>query len=106
MSWMTLILVVLASARTWRLLAMDGIAFRVRNWVHKRLPTMMQEGWYCPFCLGFWLACLWVLTGVLWGNTTAWTFVAGCFALNYAAAQLNAWLDERPVTDSGGEIGE
>jgi hypothetical protein len=105
-SWFVFILAVLAGARTWRLLAVDGIAFRVRNGVDQIGWPMLSEGWYCPFCLGFWVTSAWLLTGYLVGDTAAWLVTAGCFAASYAQAQLNAWLDVHPITEGGGEIGD
>lgn len=105
MTWFVFVLAALAAARTWRLATMDVISERWRMWMAPKLPDFWLDGYFCPFCSGFWIACAWVGSAVAWGDTWPWQLIAGCFAANYAAAQLNAWLDERPVTDAGGEIG-
>lgn len=47
----------------------------------------------CPFCVGFWLSVVGVVSWLLAGDTLAWQAVALVFALNYVHAHLNAALD-------------
>lgn len=103
MTWFTLLIACLASARLWRLATLDGITFWFRNLVD-RAPGWVYDLVYCPFCLGWWISLFLVTTGFFWGETVWWLIPVGALAANYVGAQLNAWLDIKPVTDSGGEI--
>lgn len=110
MTALILILSALAGARTWRLLAVDDFGRPFRD-VYYRIFN--KDGWYewadglltCPFCMGFWVTGLWLLAGLLTGGHIIWIFAAGCFACNFVGAQLNAWLDVRPIEDKS-EIGD
>lgn len=103
MSPLQWLLCVLASARTWRLASMDEIGFGFRNLVY-RGPDWMHRALICPFCSGYYWATLWVGSGLVFGSSIVWQLVAGSLGVNWLAGQLNAWLDERPVHDGGGEI--
>lgn len=92
----------LASARVWRLLTTDEITVKFRDWLYDRSwfwegedlePSFWQRGFDCPFCLGFWITALFVLTGVLFAGTV-WFIIAGAFAANYVGALLNAHFDK------------
>lgn len=118
MTVLILILAALAGARTWRLIVVDGITEPVRKWIRSKLFRLqasgskrkqmigdkIEEGIECPFCLGFWLTAAWLAVGLASGGATWFILVAGAFACNYLGAQLNAWLDVKPITDGGGEI--
>lgn len=105
---LVLVVSALAGARTWRLASIDEIALPFRNLyfrVFRRHYEWAAKLMDCPFCLGFWLTTGWVLTGLAWGDTVWWWVAAGPFAANYLGAQLNAWLDVRPIEDKN-EIGD
>lgn len=102
----------LASARTWRLLAIDDIALSFRNAYYSFFSLFGEKGYLwgdalltCPFCLGFWVTAIWVTVGLLSGGALWWLIPAGVFAANFVGGQLNAWLDVRPVEDKT-EIGD
>ncbi len=110
-----LLLAALAGARTYRLIAIDSAGEPARRLIRRLIfklgkrgkdhaADLVEEGAECPFCIGFWVTSLWVLTGLLWGGTFVWLLFAGCFAANYVGGQLNAWLDVKPIKDGGGEI--
>jgi hypothetical protein len=87
-----LVLVVLvsavAAARVFRLLVVDDITYRLRNWVSRR-SEWVQEGFHCPWCMGYWISLLFVVTGLLaMGVFTWWGVVAGGFAASYVQARL------------------
>lgn len=114
MTWFVFVLVILASARTWRLADLDEAGYPIRRayfWIshrfdsrgYTRLSDLVMSAASCPFCSGYWYAVIWFLTGWFWGGTLVWMLLAGSFAANYVAAQLNAWLDIKPVHDGGGE---
>lgn len=78
--WYALVLLALASFRSWRLLAEDDILDRPRRYVTRLGSTWQKEGdqlpkdyrmglnnfLTCPWCLGFWMALAW------WGAWQAW----------------------------------
>lgn len=104
-----LLISALAGARIWRLLAVDDIAMPFRN-LYYRIFTGRAYDWAdglltCPFCMGFWVTALVFVTGVLTSGCTLWLIVMGVFAANFIGAQLNAWLDVRPISDKS-EIGD
>ncbi len=70
--WYSLVLLALASFRTWRLLAEDDITESLRRYVTRLprrwkvgeiIPASYREGLAgfieCPWCLGFWCAVAW-----------------------------------------------
>jgi thiosulfate reductase cytochrome b subunit len=108
------ILAGLAAARTWRLLAVDGAGQPARGLWHRlalkvhgdsmagrryRIANSMLEGFYCPFCLGFWLTAAWVGTGLAWHDTWPWQLAAGSFALSYVAGHLGAHFDKDAIDE-------
>lgn len=62
--WYELILLGLASWRTWVLLSSDTILDGARRYVTKW--KSVEEFIECPYCLGFWVALAW------WGAWQAW----------------------------------
>ena len=79
--WYILILLALASYRTWRLLAEDEILERPREWLiggRKRLAEFVV----CPWCLGFWVALGW------WGAWQIWEFGTEVVAVPLALSAL------------------
>lgn len=110
-----LLIATLAGARSYRLVAIDTageparrvirmLIFRLMRRGQDKKADLIEEGAECPFCIGYWMTSLWVLTGLLWGTTLVWLLLAGSFAANYVGGQLNAWLDAKPIKDGGGEI--
>lgn len=93
----------LAAARVWRLLAKDDIGIHARN-LHQRLVSKvgrferlaksLDEMYYCPWCLGFWICAAFVATGIALGGPV-WWIVAGAFAANYISANLNVHLGDK-----------
>ena len=94
--WYVLILLSLASYRTWRLLAEDEILDRPRNWLLKLDPKWREEGdptgpdyreklgnfLSCPWCLGFWITLGW------WGAWQIDGFWTTVFAVPMALSAL------------------
>ena len=105
-NWYVLILLALASFRTWRLLAEDDILDRPRRYVTRLSPTWQDDGdptgpdyrvtlgtfIGCPWCLGFWLTLAW------WGAWQIWPHGTTVVAVPMALSALVA-LTER-VTSS------
>jgi hypothetical protein len=56
--WYTLLLLGFAAWRTWCLLASDTIFNRPRRYVTTRW-AWTEEFLDCPYCLGFWVSCVW-----------------------------------------------
>ena len=94
--WYVLILLALASYRTWRLLAEDDILDRPRKWLLRLDPKWEKEGdptgphyraylgtfISCPWCFGFWLTLGW---WIAWQIDGFWTTV---FAVPMAISAL------------------
>lgn len=94
------ILVTLAAARTFRLLAYDTITLGLRKWYGRvlgKLPprkaAAMWEAWFCPACLGFWLALGWAITALAWSDTLIWQVLAVALSTNYLGMLANGLLD-------------
>lgn len=109
MSFLVVLVVsALAGARLWRLFAVDAAGWPLRSLYFGLIPNkwfgVAADGANCPFCMGFWITSAVFASGLAWSDTWGWKLVAGVFAANYIGAQLNAWLDNKPITDGGGEI--
>lgn len=56
-----------------------------------------SEGLGCPWCVGFWIGVLVLVTLALEGGpgeaSVWWRYVAGAFTLNWIAAQIGSRLD-------------
>lgn len=99
MNALVLLLVVLisavAAARVFRLLTKDGITWPLRNGIQRLNWGWLNEGWFCPFCMGFWVSLAFVWTGlVTFDIFTWWGLVAGTLAANYVAAAYFAAVEE------------
>jgi hypothetical protein len=99
-AWLVLLLVVLATARVWRLLVVDGITegFRIRLIASvqdrpRRWRDAFHDALFCPFCVGFWILLMLLASALAWSDEVAWQLVVGAFALNYVSGQFNARLD-------------
>lgn len=92
MTWLTWLLIILASARTFRLLAIDTITEPLRK-LTDRGPAWLQMLMVCPWCLGAYVSLAWVWTGYLWGSTAVWLVFAGAFAVNYVQAWMSVRFD-------------
>lgn len=99
-TWLIFVLVLLASARTFRLLAFDEVAEPFRTGYAKtvgilpdRLAVKMWEALECPWCAGYWWAAGWTITALAWHDAILWQMVAFSFAANYVAATLNGLYD-------------
>lgn len=116
---LVLLLCAAASARLWRLAAIDEagaplrrlqelISDRLagpevvasqarlsrRRQMRIRAAASLEEGWHCPYCLGLWIAVALVASALAWHETVLWQLVVGAFALNYVAATINALIDK------------
>ena len=94
--WYVLILLALASYRTWRLLAEDDILDRPRNALLRLDPKWRKEGdptgsdyretlgnfISCPWCLGFWIVIAW------WAAWQIWEFGTEVVAVPMALSAL------------------
>lgn len=49
-------LIALAAYRVTRLIAVDDITYRPRQWVGRRLPPYVDALVTCPWCVGFWVS--------------------------------------------------
>lgn len=59
----------------------------------------LVSGLGCPYCVGFWVGCvvllsLWLAGGPGVGTWEPWRWVAGAFTMNYIAAHLGARLGD------------
>jgi hypothetical protein len=103
-----LLIVVLASARLWRLCLVD----KTSNWFAwvagtalAQTARLMPKRWRgpyvetaisglgCPYCWGWWLTLGTLSSALAWSDQLWWQIVFGALALNYAGGTLNAKLD-------------
>lgn len=105
-----LLLVLGLTLRLSRLVVTDDlgamwIAEPAQEWATRRKTVEARKrairyvgGLECPFCVGFWLAGLALLTLLLAGGpgeaADAWRWLAGWFTLNYVAAHIGARLGD------------
>ena len=105
-----LLLLVLATLRVTRLVTTDnlpgqwwiyGPAYK-RAYGHARTSGIPWWGKYiegltCPFCVGFWIGLVGVLSLLLVGGpgdaADWWRWLAGAFALNYVVGHVSSRLD-------------
>ncbi len=107
-AWLVLLISLLASARLWRLLTVDGITFPARKaWsvligkiggsedgtARRQLATELDEGFYCSFCSGFWIALGVLFTALAWHDTIAWQLGMGALAINWLAGHANSRIE-------------
>lgn len=95
-AWLLFVVVLLASARTFRLLAFDTILQTPRDYLEVYVfphSKFLRDGFYCPNCAGFWYCLLWAASALAWHDTWPWQLAAFAFAGNYAAAVLNGVYD-------------
>ena len=117
LSLFTGLLAVLGAARITRVIVTDDIGlWYIRgplvSWVIKHEPdhfgwrSRLWSGLDCPFCVGFWVGVLVLVSLAAVGgpdaDTTAatiWRWVMAAFALNYVTAHVGARLGD--VSDDG-----
>jgi hypothetical protein len=104
-----LALLLLATARCTRLVTTDNLpgqwwiygplykrAYGRRGETPPRWARYL-EGLTCPFCVGFWIGCVGLLSLWLVGGPGHaeewWRWLAGAFAMNYVVAHVSARLD-------------
>lgn len=83
------ILLALAAWRIWQLLADDTIFDRPRRYITVR-SAALAEFIECPYCLGFWIALLWVIAFAIWPTETLWAALP--FAVNAGVVAVHRWL--------------
>lgn len=81
----------------------DDLVLDLREQEAPRLGwrSRLVSGLSCPFCVGFWLGCLVLVTLALVGGPDArgtaadvWRWVAAAFALNYVVAHVGTRLGD------------
>lgn len=88
-SVLTAVVVVLASARLWRLAAVDSLTDSIRE----ILPDKVTPFLACPFCSGFWIALGVAASAIAWADTWPWWLILGSLAVSYIGGHLNRVLD-------------
>lgn len=97
--WWTFLLLTLAGARTWRLVAKDTVLDRPRRWAlgtdEEDLPTVRYREKLdvlvtCPWCAGFWLTLGWFIA---WWIDSRTLVVAAVAAASHVVG-MQAKLDE------------
>ncbi len=96
-----LVLIVGLAARLTRLVVVDAIASRFRDWIRwigEQIGDARGLVWAddlvtCPFCVGFWISAAVVASWATVGHTGVWRLVAAAFTLSYAAGHLVGRLD-------------
>lgn len=120
-AWLTLLLATLAALRVWRLLVVDdaGHPFRVLkhhvlrliqgkasvdSW-RGRVVESLEEGYGCPFCLGFWLVLVSTASAFAWSTEWWWQWPAAALAGSWIVGHLGAQLDKpNPVAPTAPEL--
>lgn len=63
----------------------------------KKAWSKYLDGLTCPFCVGFWIGCVALLSLYLVGGPGEadlwWRYAAGAFALNWVVGHVSAYLD-------------
>jgi hypothetical protein len=95
----------LATLRVSRLVTTDSIgqwwfygpAFKAATKDGPKWWSKYIEGLNCPFCIGFWIGCVGVLSLWLVGGpgdaAEWWRYLGGAFALNYLVGHVAKYLD-------------
>jgi hypothetical protein len=107
--FLDVVLLFLATLRVSRLVTTDNvpgqwwifIPLNKRAYRHgaHRVPwwTKYLDGLQCPFCVGFWIGLVGLLTLILVGGPGHadlwWRYLAGAFALNYVVGHVAKNLD-------------
>lgn len=116
-----LVLTALASARIWRGLIIDDVGLPVRfkfgrfvewlrpdprnkeerrkHWRRNRAAEILDEGFYCSFCSGFWITLAVLATALAWHDQIWWQLLAGALAVNYVTGHLNSKIDRVTFDD-------
>lgn len=97
-----LLLLLGLSLRVTHLITSDTISERyLREPLMRKVRTEKQEFWidalYCPWCVGFWICGLMLLSLLVAGGpgdaASWWRVVAGWFTLNYIVARAESLLN-------------
>lgn len=67
--WWELLLLALAAFRVWRLLGVDSVLNRPRDWLVRdgdEYRQELDEFLRCPWCFGFWIGVAWWLAWLVW----------------------------------------
>ncbi len=84
-----LVVAALATARVYLLLTKDDVTIWLRNLVQRARSHWLNEGFYCPFCLGFWISLAFVWVGLhVYSEFTWYGLISGSLAVNYASVLL------------------
>lgn len=103
------VIAILASARLFRLATVDAVGYpyrwavaKVVNAVHPKSPAVadtIDEGAFCSFCIGFWIALGVLASALAWHDTVAWQLVVGALAVNYVSGHLSGALDADSIDE-------
>jgi hypothetical protein len=92
-----LVLLALAAARTWKLLADDKVLDRPRDWVLDRLDSDDDNPWEyfitCPWCAGAWVSLAWYTGWVAWPSGAL--ALASLAAISALVGGLATWLERQ-----------
>lgn len=80
--WATLLLVVLASMRLWRLIALDELTQPTRD----RLPIRAVDTIVCPWCSGWWVSLGVTASALAWHHQWWWQLPAVALSASLLAA--------------------
>lgn len=85
------VLIGLASYRLWRLVAVDTILDKPRDWLLVRVPGYIETLITCPWCLGSWVA-----FGVTWATDAVVGLrmpVLAALGAAVVVGALGSWLE-------------
>lgn len=91
----SLILLLLATARVTRLLSEDKITERPRLWLTRKLEghSQLQYLIHCPWCLSMYVGAAAAGTWALWGGTMWYTIVTAALSASYVTGFLTNVAD-------------
>lgn len=92
-----LVLLALAAARTWKLVADDTVLDRPRNWLLERLDSDDDQPWEyfitCPWCAGAWISLAWFAGWAVWADGTL--ALAALASISALVGGLAVWLESK-----------
>lgn len=99
MTALSVVLIVLATARLTRLVVADRITYEIRRWVQARVPEHVAFLLGCPWCASPYVGALLAAVTVYQPENRVWLVVLIALAASEITGLVASWLD--PPEDYG-----